>query len=231
MRNIDVPGKINIGIVDDHKLIRQALRKIFDGRYNIIFEAENGKVMIEQFRQLTPIGLPQTVILDINMPEMNGYETMTWLNNNYPDINVLVLTMNVNEDSMLEMLKSGAKGYLSKDAEIEEIFSSISKINMGLSHFPLLSMNSMIHEIRKAHTSNDMTIGKEPEKITQRELEIIKLMATDLTYQQIADKLFLTTRTIDNYRMKLFEKFNVKTRVTLVLFAIKNGLISVDNII
>jgi len=210
-------------LVDDHSLLRIGLAQLLQSLgYTVIFEADDGKEFIEK---LSNTNLPDIVLMDINMPLMDGYETTQWLKTNYPDIKVLALSMYDNENSIIRMLKAGAKGYILKDSEPAELREAIDAlISKGYYYSDLVS-GKLIHAINKIDdTGNDVNTVS---NLNERETDFLKYACTELTYKEIADKMFVSPRTIDGYRDALFEKLHVKTRVGLVMYAIKNGIVSV----
>lgn len=208
-----------IALVDDHVLIRNGLANYIQtfGNYTVSFQADNGKDLIER---LKPDNLPDIVLLDIKMPEMDGYETCLWLRDNYPDIKVLALSMYDNESSIIRMLRSGAKGYILKDCDPGILKDALSAVvNRGFYYSELVT-GTLIHTINR-----DKSNTKNPNELNDREIAFLKLVCTELTYKEIADKMFISPRTIDNYRDDLFKKLELKTRVGLVMYAIKNGIV------
>ena len=212
-----------IVLVDDHSLLRMGLAQLISSLgYTVSFEADNGKELIEQ---LSTKKIPDLVLMDINMPEMDGYETTQWLKQNHPDIKVLALSMYDNENSIIRMLKCGAKGYILKDSEPAELKAAIEDVmNKGYYYSDLVS-GKLIHAINKIDDegSDVNTVNN----MNERETDFLKWACSELTYKEIADKMFVSPRTVDGYRDALFEKLNVKTRVGLVMYAIKNGIVSI----
>ncbi len=210
----------NLVLVDDHVLLRNGLAALVKSLgHTVLFEADNGKDLTEKIK---PGNLPELVLLDINMPEMDGYETAQWIKQNHPDVKVLALSMYDNENSIIRMLKSGARGYILKDSEPVELKAAIDNvINKGYYYSDLVN-GKLLHAI---NTFDDK--GGELKSVIQlseRETDFLKYACTEMTYKEIADKMFVSPRTIDGYRDALFEKLNIKTRVGLVLYAIKNGI-------
>jgi DNA-binding NarL/FixJ family response regulator len=207
---------ILIALVDDHRLFRSGIASLinnFNG-YHILFEAANGEELI---RRISPKFKPDIILLDINMPVMDGAITAKWIRNNYPDIFIIVLSMYDDAEKVLAMLKLGVKGYLLKDAEPIEFEQALQKVSAGEVYYPdfvtRLLLDSMNHPI-------------DHNKLNIREIEFLKLASTELTYKEIADQMSISVRTVDGYRDTLFEKLNVKSRVGLVLYAVKNKLIN-----
>ena len=211
-----------LALIDDHSLLRNGLASLLKNLgHDILFEADNGKDFIEK---LNPKSIPDLVLLDINMPEMDGYETAQWIRLNQPNIKVLALSMYDNEMAIIRMLKCGARGYILKDSEPTELKAAIEDVmNKGFYYSDLVS-GKLLHAI---NTMDDETSDlKSMAKLNERETDFLKYACTEMTYKEIADKMFLSPRTIDGYRDALFEKLNVKTRVGLVIYAIRNGVVN-----
>jgi len=212
-----------IVLTDDHSLLRNGLASLVkDLGHTVLFEADNGKNFIGK---LDTKQLPDIVLLDINMPEMDGYETAQWLKTNHPDVKVLALSMYDNETSIIRMLKCGARGYILKDSEPAELKAAIhALIDKGFYYSDLVS-GKLMHAINKMEDDGGGLKSLVP--LNDRETDFLKYSCTELTYKEIADKMFVSPRTIDGYRDALFEKLHVKTRVGLVMYAIKNGIVNV----
>ena len=211
-----------IALVDDHTLLRKGLASLIQSfdTYSVILEADNGRDFINK---LKPEALPDLVLMDINMPEMDGYQASNWLKENYPDIKILTLSMYDNESAIIRMFRAGAKGYILKDCDPMELKTALhSVIHKGFYYSEMIT-GSLIHNINS--NSDDHTNGSK--SLNEREIAFLKLVCSELTYKEIADKMFLSPRTIDGYRDALFEKLNVKTRVGLVLYAIKYGIVNI----
>lgn len=218
------PQQTHVALVDDHVLLRNGLASLVKsfGDYGVLFEANNGRHFIDQ---LQPRYVPDIVLLDINMPEMDGYETAIWLKKNHPEIKVLALSMYDNENAIIRMFKAGAKGYILKDCDPTELRTALDSIVRKGYYYSEMVTGRLIHTINQLD-EEDSNI-KQLVQLNEREIEFLKLACTELTYKEIADKMFLSPRTIDGYRDALFEKLNCKTRVGLVMYAIKNGIVSV----
>lgn len=206
---------IQIVLVDDHRLFRSGISSLinkFQG-YSILFEAGDGE---ELTRKLTPKVKPDIVLLDINMPKRDGLETAQWIRSNYPDVNIIVLSMFEDAEKVLQMVKIGVKGYLLKDAEPNEFEQALNSVSQGEVYFP---------DFVTKHLINNFKQQTEQIKLNAREMEFLKLAGTELTYKEIADQMCISVRTVDDYRDRLFEKLQTKSRIGLVLYAIKNKLI------
>jgi two-component system, NarL family, invasion response regulator UvrY len=219
---MNIDAKIKVALADDHVLLRNGLAGLVNSfdNYTVIFEADNG----EEFQQkINTADLPQLVLMDINMPEMDGYETTLWLKRNHPDIKVLALSMYDNENAIIRMLRNGARGYLLKDTEPKEFKQALDAIMQKGFYYSELVTGKLIHAVNSiADDGNELASSI---KLSDREIEFLKLICTEMTYKEIAEKMFLSPRTIDGYRDALFEKLNIKTRTGLVIFAIKNNLV------
>jgi two-component system invasion response regulator UvrY len=214
---------IKIALVDDHSLLRNGLSSLVESLGNtVLFEADNGR---EFQKKLDPNDLPDIVLMDINMPEMDGFETTEWLKQNHPDVKVLALSMYDNETSIIRMLKCGAKGYILKDSEPAELKEAIlALVSKGFYYSDLVS-GKLMHAINNMDDKTDDLKNLVP--LNDRETAFLKYTCTELTYKEIADKMFVSHRTIDGYRDALFEKLKLKTRVGLVMYAIKNGIVNI----
>lgn len=213
----------NIVLVDDHILLRNGLASLIKNLgYTVLFEADNGKDFIAK---LNSKSLPDLVLLDINMLQMDGYETALWLKRNHPEVKVLALSMYDDENAIIRMLKNGAKGYILKDTEPSELRSAIESILTKGFYYSEMVTGRLMHTINTM--DDEGSTVKNIAGLNERETEFLKLAATEMTYKEIADQMHLSPRTIDGYRDALFEKLNLKSRVGLVLFAIKNGIVQV----
>jgi DNA-binding NarL/FixJ family response regulator len=210
---------IKIGLVDDHKLVLSSLERLiqsFDG-YQVVLTAGNGQDMIEQFEKNQ--FYPEIILLDNNMPLMNGYETLLWLRKNHPTIRVLVLSMEDHENLMLKMIRAGANGYLLKDCHPDELKWALQEVLDKGYHYTK-KVNGILKDA-EAIDNHDTSHSF----LKESELNFIKLSCSDMTYKEIADVMQLSPKTIDGYRQDVFHKLQVKNRVGLVLYAIKNKLI------
>ncbi|MFI5152092.1 MAG: response regulator [Chitinophagales bacterium] len=210
--------KIQVAIADDHTLLRKALARLILSfeNYAVLFEAGNGKEIKEKLQNHI---IPDVILLDVNMPEMDGYETMRWLQQNYPQIRVMALSMFTDELTIIKMLRLGAKGYILKNIDPDELklaLDSVMQKNFYLSEYISGKIISGLHR--------DLDREPEPAMLTEKEKEFLRLICSDITYRDIAAKMYVSPRTVDEYRNHLFEKLKVKSRVGLVMYAIRNGL-------
>jgi len=211
----------HIALVDDHSLLRNGLAALinsFDG-YAVIFEADNGKDFIAQLQTYPE---PDIILLDITMPEMNGFETASWINKNKPAIKILVLSMMDNDEVVISMLKEGARGYILKDSKPAVFRQALDNIRDSGFFMNEMVTNKMLSYItHKEKTGKEMTLIP---RLTEKEIQFLKMACTDLTYKEIATAMNVSPRTVDGYRDDLLRKLNVESRVGLVIYAIKHGL-------
>ena len=211
--------KIKIIIVDDHLLFSQSLAYLIGTfkEFEVIGSYCNGKEFINSF--LTDqFEKPNIILLDVNMPIMDGIETMKWLKANQPELKVLALSVNDDEDTIMKMITNGAKGYLLKDTHPTTFKEALLEVyNKGFYYTEMIS-GLLINKL--GNNDNKVTLK-------EREVEFIKLACTEKTYKEIADGMCLSPKTIDGYRENLFQKLELKTRIGLVLYAIKNKIVCI----
>ncbi|MBN8876576.1 MAG: response regulator transcription factor [Sphingobacteriales bacterium] len=216
-------NKIKVALVDDHVLLRKGLAALvnsFDD-FTVVFEADNGQDMQQKIKT---DNLPDLVLLDINMPKMDGYASAQWLKQTYPLVKIMALSMYDNENAVIRMFKAGARGYILKDCEPPELKTALlSVIEKGYFYSELVT-GKLIHSINKLEEDADI---RNIVQLNDKEIQFLKLACTELTYKEIAEQMYLSPRTIDGYRDALFEKLQIKTRVGLVMYAIKNGFVQV----
>jgi two-component system, NarL family, invasion response regulator UvrY len=207
-----------IGLIDDHTLIRNAIKSLIDNirGFKVIIDAINGRDFLEK---IDPLNLPDIVLIDVNMPIMNGFETAEYLQNHYPNIKKIALTIENDETSILKMLRAGVVGYILKDSEPKYLKKAIEAVrDHGFFHDELVT-KTLIASLKSEKV-------QETVEFIGRELEFIKWACTDLTYREIAVKMNIATRTVDGYRDNVFIKLEITSRVGLVLYAFKNGIVS-----
>lgn len=210
---------IKVALIDDHTLVRSALAEMINRFENCIvtLQATNGQEFIEL---LANESSPDLALIDINMPLMDGYETAKYLNEHHPTIKMMALSVEDEEEAIIKMLRSGAVGYLLKETDITDFKLALHEVmTKGYYHSEMVTntlMNSL-HQKKGPKKRVDEVIFQ------AREREFLELACTELTYKQIADIMCVSPRTIDGYRESLFIKLSIKSRVGLVLFAIRNG--------
>lgn len=219
--------KVSLAIVDDHQLFRDGMAELIEGfgAYDIVIEADSGKDFIAQ---LAHKKIPKIVLMDINMKEMDGFETAAWLRENHPEVKILALSMYENENAIIRMMRLGSRGYILKNIRKQELEQALSSVVTKGYYYTDLVTGKLIHAISNLDQQSPSANLREIVSLSEREMEFLKLVCTELTYRQIAEKMNLSIHTIDGYRNSLFEKLNIKSRVGLVLYAIKNKIFLVD---
>jgi len=209
--------KKTIVIIDDHVLIANALSSIISNfsQFEVLYVCENGLDFQEKLKT-KPV--PDVVLLDISMPVMDGFETANWIQEIHPNILIMALSMQDDEQSLIKMIKNGSKGYMLKNAHPKELESALNSIVEKGSYFPEWATNKVLTSIRDNTLDANSKI-----KLSGREIEFLKYTVTEMNYKEISEKMFCSPRTIENYRDSLFEKLELKTRVGLAVYAIKNG--------
>ena len=186
----------------------------------MVLQAGNG---LELQKLLNPKDLPDIVLMDINMPEMDGYDTALWLRNTYPQVKILALSMMDSESAIIRMIKNGARGYVLKDAEPKALNEALNAVMTKGYYYNELVTGKLIFSINKLGSEENEI--KSLMNLSEKEVTFLKLVCTDFTYKEIADQMNIGIRTVDGYRDTLFSKLQVRSRVGLVLFAIKHGLV------
>lgn len=209
--------EINIGIVDDHTMLRDGLANIISGipGFNVILQAGNGEELCNQLKETK--ALPDVLLLDINMPVMDGYQTMTVLSEEYPSIKVIALSMYDNEFTIIQMFRLGARGFVEKGKSSDVLRAAILTVYEG----GFFQEGEFTENILVKLQSGESLKG-----ITPREREFLTWCCTELTYKEIADRMAISERTAHGYRDMLFEKLNLKTRTGLVIYALKAGIVT-----
>lgn len=212
-------NNINIAVVDDHQLFRSGmvqLVKSLNSSFNVMLEAENGKDFLDKLKTSQS---PDIVLLDISMPVMDGFQTAGALQKLYPDLKVLIISMNEDEASLIKMLKFGVKGFVGKDIEPEELKVAISKILHDGFYYSDKITEHLINTLQPVEQEDII------ETLTEREIEFLILACSERTYKGIADEMIVSPKTVQGYRDSVYTKLKIKTRVGLVMFAIKSNLV------
>ena len=209
---------ITIAIADDHQLFLKSLALMlvsFDGIF-VVAEASNGKELQVKLEALdTP---PDIVLLDVNMPVMDGETTARWLGEHYPTVKVVALSMNDDDKTIIKMIQAGCSAYLLKDSTPDELERAIQQVH-AKGYYNADAANINFRRLLQSQAETDSL------KITEKEKQFLQLACSDLTYKQIAAQMNLSERTIDGYRESLFGKLNVQSRVGLALEAIRKNLV------
>jgi len=213
---------VKVALVDDHVLLRNALAALIDsfGEYRVIHQSGNGKEIIDA---ISAGVVPDVAILDLNMPEMDGFETAQWLQKNYPRIYVLMLTMFDSELSLIRLLQSGVRGFLKKDIHPSELKFAIHSVMQSGYYYSNHTTGKLVNLFKN---KQDGTMALHHLMLSDQEVLFLKLACSDLTYKEIAQQIGLNPRTIDTLRDHLFIKLDVKSRVGLAMVAIRNGIVN-----
>lgn len=217
---MNLGGIHTVAIVDDHSLFARSLEKLINSfsHFRVLFHAKNGVELQERINEGKV--LPDIVLLDINMPVMNGFETAEWIMGNHPRIKILALSMEDDEQTILRMLRKGAKGYLLKDIHPEILNTALKELmEKGYYHSDKVS-ETLLHSISPDEEGRVMDFK-------ENELIFIQLACSEMTYKEIANVMDLSPKTIDGYRQDLFKRLKIKNRVGLVIFALKRNLIKI----
>jgi len=214
-------SKYQVILVDDHALFRNGLKLLLthSGEVEVVAEASNG----QEFLNIIGSFPDSVVLMDIEMPVLNGIEATSKSIELFPEIKIIALTMFSEKAYYFKMIEAGVKGFLIKDSEIDEVLNSIKKVANGENCFSndlLLSIVKDINQIQNRSANNI-------ENLSEREIEILKLVCQGQSNQEIAETLFISKRTVDKHRSNIMEKTGCKNTASLVMFAIKNSLIQV----
>ena len=210
----------SIVIVDDHILIAKALKSIISNfrGFEVLYECENGKELQTKFEN--SLKIPDIILLDISMPVMDGFETAKWIKQHYPKILILTLSMQDDEQSLIRMVKNGAKGYLLKNASPTELEKALNAMVKFGCYYPEWAANRIYNMFGEEEDKKEI-----PVEISEREKEFLKYVSTEMNYKEIGEIMCCSSRTIESYRDNLCEKLHLKTRVGLAVYAIKNGYV------
>lgn len=208
---------VTILIADDHQMFIDGLKALLkrEKNFQIIGEVGSGGQAIEFIENHQP----DLLITDISMPGMSGVDLTRWVKSNYPEIKVLVLTMYNDREIVNEILMSEAEGYILKNTGKHELISAINRINGNSTFYSTEVLNVMMTRLKKQRN-----IEKNTSLLTPREIEIVKLIMEELSSEEIAEKLFISKRTVDTHRKNILQKTNTRTIVGLLKFAIENNL-------
>jgi two-component system invasion response regulator UvrY len=219
---IKMQSNIKVALLDDHVLLRTALASLINsfGNYTVIWQGDSGIDLIDNFKKQL---IPDVVILDLNMPKMNGFEASKWLQSNSPQIAVLMLTMYDSELTLIQLLKAGVKGFLKKDVHPSELkFALQSVVETGY-YYSNHTTGKLVNLFR---TTPDNAMAVYRSILSDQELLFLKYACSDQTYKEIAHLMKLNPRTVDSLRDQLFVKLDVKSRVALAMVAIKHGIVT-----
>jgi two-component system, NarL family, response regulator LiaR len=213
--------KIRLLIADDHRLVREGIKAFIAPTpgFEIVGEASNGLEAVDLAKRLHP----DVILLDLVMPELDGIDATREIKNHDPNVKILIISSFVEETKVIASVKAGASGYLMKDSSPEEIETAIRNVYQGESAFPARITSILIKEINRP-----LGTAKKNILLTEREIEILKLMAQGMSNQEIADRLFLSVWTIRTYVAEILNKLQVDNRTQATLYALREGLVKLD---
>ncbi|MEN9963505.1 MAG: hypothetical protein RL582_600 [Bacteroidota bacterium] len=213
---------IKVAMSDDHILLRNALAALINnsGQCKVIYETSNGKELIQKIQEEQQ---PDVVILDLNMPEMDGYQTSVYLQENHPEIKVLMLTMYDSELVLIRLLKAGVKGFMKKDIHPSELLNAIQSVHENGFYYSAQTSSKLAGLFRDSDKNPILSRVL----LSETEIEFLKLACSELTYKEIASAMHMNPRAIDGIRDTLFTRLEIKSRVGLAMYAIKQGVVSV----
>lgn len=213
---------IKIALADDHHLFRKGVEELIEDFDNmeVLYSVGNGQQLIAK---LSSGALPDVCLLDINMPELNGFDTAKQIKAKWPDVKILAVSVYDSEFNIIGMLRAGAGGYILKDAQPDALQKAIQGLyDNGFYHSELVTgkiLHQLISTPDEVHSS----------QLNEKEISFLKHCCSELTYKEIADEMGISHRTIDGYRDQLFEKLKIKSRTGLVMYALKTGIATLDN--
>lgn len=206
-------------MVEDHQLFREGLVRLLDLQpgIKVNMQAENGVDMLRKLEQTPDVNV---ILMDLNMPEMSGMEATRRVSELYPDISVIALSMHGDREYYFEMVDAGAKGFLLKSSELSEVVEAVRTVYEGGSYFSQELLRTLVEQLQPAATEQENT-----ETLSERETEVLIEVCRGLSNQEIADKLFISKRTVDKHRANILQKTGCRNTANLVFFAIKHRLI------
>lgn len=208
-----------IALADDHVLLRNALATLINSFENckVITEASTGQELIQTISEGF---VPDIVLLDLNMPDLDGHETALWLQANHPDIHVLMLTMYDTELTMIRLLQVGVKGFLKKDIHPAELKFAITSVMQCGYYYTNDTTGRLVNLFRRSQEQHMLMRSM----LTETEVRFLRMTCTEMTYKEIAARMHLNPRAVDNLRDNLFDKLDVKSRVGLAMYSIRHGI-------
>lgn len=207
---------IQVLLVDDHAILRDGLRTLIAQEDDM--EVTGEATGSEQLMDMLPNTTPDIIMMDINMPQMNGIELTKWVKSNYPAIKIIVLTMYNNDEYFMAAIREGADGYLLKDSPSKDVIGAIRTVIDGESVIP----PTMTKKLLSMHQHENQT---EDNSLTPREMEVLLALVEGLSNKEIASKLYISDKTVKIHVSNIFKKFDVKSRSQAIIFAVQNNLV------
>ncbi|MDQ7949031.1 MAG: response regulator transcription factor [Pedobacter sp.] len=215
---------INVAIADDQKLFRKGMVSLINSfdQMAMVFEAANGRELLDSCANATI--LPDIILLDLSMPEMNGLDALKILKEDFPSISVIILSSHEAENFILATIQAGANGYLAKNAEPEEVEQAIREVHKNDFYFT----PPMLEIMRRGLVKRSNLISLDSDLLTNREKEVLQLICKQYNSQEIADQLYLSHRTVEGHRNNLLQKTASRNTAGLVLYALKHKLLELE---
>jgi DNA-binding NarL/FixJ family response regulator len=226
MSHVEKPDRIGVLVADDHTLVRRGLVSLLSlaEGVEVVGEAADGRVAVELATHLDP----DVVLMDISMPGLNGLEATRQLKKETPHIKVLILSAHDNEEYVLQVMQSGADGYVLKNISAEDLYAAIKSVHSGQAFFSPSVSRILLDTYHRVAGSAERADGEQrtpASRLTPREREVLQLVAEGKTHQEIADILHISVRTVDTHCTNMMKKLDIHDSAGLVTYAIKNGII------
>jgi DNA-binding NarL/FixJ family response regulator len=208
-------------LADDHRMLREGLRRsMSDQGFDVVGEARDGDEAIRLAEELQP----EVILMDVTMPEVDGVEATRQIRQQFPDIRIVMLTMHADQEVLAAAIRAGASGYLVKDCSTEEIASAVRMAASGETALSPQLAASMLDEVRKL----DQPSNEEERVITRREEEVLQLIANGCSTPEVAEKLFISQKTVKNHLASIYQKLDARDRTQAVLQAVRMGIVHLD---
>jgi two-component system, NarL family, response regulator DegU len=208
-------------LADDHRMLREGLRRsMSDQGFDVVGEARDGDEAIRLAEELQP----EVILMDVTMPEVDGVEATRQIRLQYPDIRIVMLTMHADQEVLAAAIRAGASGYLVKDCSTEEIASAVRMAASGETALSPQLAASMLDEVRKL----DQPSSEDERVITRREEEVLQLIANGCSTPEVAEKLFISQKTVKNHLASIYQKLDARDRTQAVLQAVRMGIVHLD---
>ena len=219
--------KIRVILADDHVVLRSGLKLLLDAQADIevVGEASNGAEAINKTAELKP----DVLLLDITMPNIGGVDALRVIKEKTPSVSIVILTMHESEGYLLEALKAGASGYVLKKVADNELINAIKAVYSGEVIVPSSLTKSVVKEMISGGISREESGDADQKRLSQREFEVLTMVAQGYTNQQLANRLYLSVKTVETYKARVMEKLNLHSRVELVRYALQQGLFNKDD--
>lgn len=214
-------GVINVLIVDDHALIREGLRQLFtlEEHLNVVGEAANGFEAIEKIHQLSP----DVVLLDVHLPVVDGIAITRQITHQFPNVAIIILTVHRQNQQIVDAMRNGARGYLLKNSSAHEVAEAIKIVHQGGTVVSPVLTEAIVNELRRQPEQG--TNGHSLAQLSEKELEIVRYLASGLSNKEIADRLSYSEKTVKNYLSIIFQKLHLRDRTQVAIFALRQGLL------